>query len=80
MACADVIIVDECSMMSARLFNTMHNLCCYATTDPVKRGLPFAGKSVYLFGDLFQLPAVESPQLYQSPLWQKFTMVQLKEN
>ncbi len=79
-ASTDVIVVDECSMMSARLFNTMHNMCCYATTDPVKRELPFAGKSVYLFGDLFQLPAVESPQLYQSPLWQKFTMVQLTEN
>ena len=76
----DVIIVDECSMMSARLFSTMHSLCCYATTDPAKRELPFAGKSVYLFGDLFQLPAIESPQLYQSPLWQKFTMVKLREN
>ena len=38
-------------------------------TDAAKRQLPFAGKSVFLCGDLFQLPAVESPQLYQSPLW-----------
>ena len=29
----DVIIVDECSMMSAKLFETMHDLCCYATTE-----------------------------------------------
>ena len=76
----DVIIVDECSMMSAKLFETMHDLCCYATTDAAKRQLPFAGKSVFLCGDLFQLPAVESPQLYQSPLWNKFVMVELKEN
>ena len=54
----DVIIVDECSMMSAKLFVTMHDLCCYATTDAAKRQLPFAGKSVFLCGDLFQLPAV----------------------
>ena len=76
----DVIIVDECSMMSAKLFETMHDLCCYAMTDAAKRQLPFAGKSVFLCGDLFQLPAVESPQLYQSPLWNKFVMVELKEN
>ena len=60
----DVIIVDECSMMSAKLFETMHDLCCYATTDAAKRQLPFAGKSVFLCGNLFQLPVVESPQLY----------------
>ena len=48
----DVIIVDECSMMSAKLFETMHDLCCYATTDAAKRQLPFAGKSVFLCGDL----------------------------
>ena len=76
----DVIIVDECSMMSAKLFETMHDLCCYATTDAAKRQLPFAGKSVFLCGDLFLLPAVECPQLYQSPLWNKFVMVELKEN
>ena len=40
----------------------------------------FAGKSVYLFGDLFQLPAVENPQVFQSPLWKHFQMVSLKEN
>ena len=67
-------------MMSAKLFETMHDLCCYATTDAAKRQLPFAGKSVFLCGNLFQLPAVESPQLYQSPLWNKFVMVELKEN
>ena len=67
-------------MMSAKLFETMHDLCCYATTDAAKRQLPFAGKSVFLCGDLFQLPAVESPQLFQSPLWNKFVMVELKEN
>ena len=40
----------------------------------------FAEKSVYLIGDLFQLPAVENPQVFQSPLWKHFQMVSLKEN
>ena len=38
----DVIIVDECSMISAKLFETMHDLCCYATTDAAKRQLVLA--------------------------------------
>ena len=42
--------------------------------------LLFAGKSVYLFGDLFKLPAVENVQVSQSPLWKHFQMVSLKEN
>ena len=35
---------------------------------------------VLLFGDLFQLPAVESPQVYQIPLWKYFHKVELSEN
>ena len=58
---ADVLIIDECSMMSASLLEKVHNLCCFATKDPGKSKLLFAGKSIYLFGDLFQLPAVDNP-------------------
>ena len=43
----DVIIVDKCSMMSAKLFETMHDLCCYAMIDTAQRQLPFAGKSMW---------------------------------
>ena len=45
---ADVLIIDECSMMSASLLEKVHNLCCFATKDPEKTKLLFAGKSIYL--------------------------------
>ena len=64
----DVLIIDECSMMSASLLERVHEMCCFATQDPSKKNLLFAGKSVYLFGDLFQLLAVDNPQLYQCHL------------
>ena len=53
---------------------TVHKLCCFTTKDAGKNKLLFAGKSVYLFGDLLQLPAVENPQVFQSPLWKHFQM------
>ena len=55
---------------------TVHKLCCFTTKDPGKTKLLFAGKS----GDLFQLPAVDNPQVFQSPLQNHFQMVLLKEN
>ena len=68
-------------MMTARLLEKNHELCCFATMDSKKKTLIFAGKSVLLFSDLFQLLAVESPQVYQSPLWKKyFHKVELSEN
>ena len=42
---ADVLIIDECSM-SASLLEKVHNLCCFATKDPGKTKLLFAGKSI----------------------------------
>ena len=73
---ADVLIVDECSMISAGLLETV-KLCCFATKDAGKNNFCLLD---YLFGDLFQLPAVENPQVFQSPLWKHFQMVSLKEN
>ena len=66
--------------MTARLLEKIHELCCFATMDSKKKSLLFVGKSVLLFGDLFQLPAVESPQVYQSPLWKYLHKVELSEN
>ena len=77
---ADVLIIDECSMISADLLETVHKLCSFATKDAGKNKLLFAGKSIYMFGDLFQLPAVENPQVFQSSLCKHFQMVSLKEN
>ena len=48
----DVLTIDECSMMIARLLEKIHELCCFATIDSKKKSLLFAGKSVLLFGVL----------------------------
>lgn len=51
----DTIIIDEASMLRADLFDAMdHILRISAHSD-----LPFGGKKIILFGDLFQLPPVE---------------------
>ena len=73
---ADVLIIDECSMISAGLLKTVHKQCCFTTKDAGKNKLLFAGKSVFL--EMFQLPSVENPQVFQSPLWKHFQMVSLK--
>ena len=36
---ADVLIIDECSMISAGLLETVHKLCCFATKDARKNKL-----------------------------------------
>ena len=47
----DVLTIDECSMMIARLLEKIHELCCFATIDS-KKSLLFPGKSVLLYGVL----------------------------
>ena len=41
---ADVLIIDECS---SKFIRKVHNLCCFATKDPGKTKLLFAGKSIW---------------------------------
>ena len=49
----DVLIVDECSMVSRRTFDSIHNICCMK--DPSK---VFGGIQVIFSGDFLQLPPV----------------------
>lgn len=69
----DVLIIDEASMLRADLLDAMDHILRLSThTD-----LPFGGKQVVLFGDLYQLPPVEEKpsgglfdyfhSLYKSP-------------
>lgn len=54
----DTIIIDEASMLRADLLDAMDYILQISThTD-----LPFGGKKIVLFGDLFQLPPVEEKQ------------------
>ena len=41
---ADVLIIDECSMISAGLLETVHKLCCFVIKDAGKNKLLLAGK------------------------------------
>jgi len=51
----DTIIIDEASMLRADLFDAMDHILRISTNSD----LPFGGKKIILFGDLFQLPPVE---------------------
>lgn len=69
----DTIIIDEASMLRADLLDAMDYVLQLSTHSD----LPFGGKKIVLFGDLFQLPPVEEKQTsglfdvfqqeYQSP-------------
>ena len=51
---ADVLVIDEASMMHAWLFDMVDQVCRAMRRDP----RPFGGMQVVLSGDLFQLPPV----------------------
>ena len=79
----DTLIVDEVYMMSAELFKKTDEIF-RACTEEDKQDKPFGGKNILLFGDLHQLPSVETPdtpqQVYNSPLWSKFSPFLLTQN
>ena len=79
----DTLIVDEVSMMSAELFEKTDEIF-RACTEEDKQDKPFGWKNILLFGDLHQLPSVETPdtpwQVYNSPLWSKFSPFLLTQN
>ena len=54
----DTIIIDEASMLRADLLDAMDYVLQLSTHSD----LPFGGKKIVLFGDLFQLPPVEEKQ------------------
>ena len=79
----DVLIIDEVSMMSGELLETIDLICREVATEDCK-AKAFGGKTVIMFGDLHQLPAVMSPpayrQIYQSPVWSQFKPFFLDQN
>lgn len=82
--CTNVIIIDEISMMTAEILEKFNQICNETSTMINEKQL-FGGKTVILFGDLLQLPAVtnntsQSRQIYESQLWSKFYPFFLHEN
>lgn len=57
--CLDAIVIDEVSMISPELMNAIDQVLRNATGKDV----PFGGKQLLLFGDLYQLPPVAGPQV-----------------
>lgn len=53
----DTLIIDEASMLRADLLDAIDVILRLSTRSE----LPFGGKQLILFGDLFQLPPVEEP-------------------
>jgi len=67
-----VLIIDEVSMMSKKIFETLEELARYTRCN----ALPFGGLQVILTGDFFQLPPIgninepdTSEFCFESPLW-----------
>ena len=72
--CVDVLIIDEVSMMSKKIFELLEEL---GRTLRI-RSKPFGGIQVIFCGDFFQLPPVGTPaepetmqMCFESPQWTK---------
>ena len=64
----DVLIVDEISMMSAKIFTILDQIARHARGRPNQ---PFGGLQLVFSGDFYQLPPVDSQAgfCFESPNW-----------
>ena len=66
---AKVLIIDEVSMLSASVFESVDAVC----REVRRTNAPFGGLTVLLVGDFFQLPPVSRERsasfAYESPVW-----------
>jgi len=75
----DVLIIDEISMLSPKLFDKLENLARVVR----KNELPFGGIQLILTGDFLQLPCVDSVKFcFESESWNKCVnkIIYLTEN
>ena len=63
------IIIDEISMVSCDLLDKLDELL----RQKYQKNIPFAGKSIFYFGDFYQHPPVASRPIFDSNLWNKIT-------
>ena len=71
----DILIVDEVSMMSDKLFELLDGIGKHIR----KSKEPFGGMQVVFVGDFYQLPPVGENFCFQSPLWSMFEQVTLTQ-
>jgi ATP-dependent DNA helicase PIF1 len=75
----DVIIIDECSLMSDELLNLLENILSeiYYDQNKNKTSNKFGKKTIILTGDLLQLEAVST---FRKPITQLYKSVLFKDN
>jgi PIF1-like helicase len=61
-----VIIIDEVSMIGAKLLGDIHSRLCQMAVLPELQKQDFAGKSIILVGDFFQIKPVGDTALYRA--------------
>lgn len=75
---ADVIVVDEFSLLEMRPFLTIDKILRDLAVSANKQHMPFGGKHIILMGDPAQLPAIEQ-DIFDTHLWRRFDIVMLKD-
>lgn len=83
----DALIIDECSMLSSDLMETLDEVVRQVRKDGICADLPFGGMQIICFGDFFQLPPIsrgpEKPFCFDSPVWAELglneNMVELQQ-
>ncbi len=68
----EVLIIDECSMLSAELLETLDMVARNVRRDGMFSDVPFGGMQVIAFGDFFQLPPVHKYDGSQDRSWRPF--------
>jgi hypothetical protein len=85
LARADIVVIDEISMLSADTLHGVDEALSFAVryAAGLTGHMSFGRKSILASGDLYQLPAVErhfyEEQVYLSPVWGEFHLLQLTE-
>ena len=81
----ELVIIDEISMVSRKLFYQVHKIFCSA------QDFPFGRKSVIICGDMYQLPPVRAKPVFifnetetmeefiSSDIWRKFRLAELDQ-
>jgi len=85
---AEVVFIDEVSMLRADTLEAI-SWALQQSAAPDRRHLPFGGRSVIVWGDFHQLPAVVPDawgrkkwgmQVYNAPVWRHFRYSPLNTN
>lgn len=63
----EVLIIDEISMLSCELFETLEAIA--RAIRPSKQHMPFGGIMLIGVGDFFQLAPIQGKYAFESPLW-----------